>query len=86
MLIFSFLYVLTANNQKEAKPNPPPPQREPAGKPEIKLPAPQPAVIGPSQIMLPLTVAGNTMTTAVPKLTTVAPQPVIVNNQVLLML
>lgn len=77
------LCVPTANNQKDGKPNPPPPQRNTAGKPEIKHPGPQP-VIGPSPIMLPLNIAGNAVRTAAPTLTTVSPQPVIVNNQVLL--
>ncbi|XP_050934319.1 zinc finger protein 280D [Lates calcarifer] len=74
-----FVGVLS-NNQKDGKPNPPPPQRNTAGKPEIKHPGPQP-VIGPSPIMLPLNIAGNAVRTAAPTLTTVSPQPVIVNNQ-----
>uniref|UniRef100_A0A3B4XF47 Zinc finger protein 280D n=1 Tax=Seriola lalandi dorsalis TaxID=1841481 RepID=A0A3B4XF47_SERLL len=74
------LYVLAANNPKDGKPNPPPPQRNSAGKQEIKRPAPQPAV-GPAPIMLPLNVVGNAVNTAAPSLTTVTPQPVIVNNQ-----
>ncbi|XP_069549635.1 zinc finger protein 280C-like isoform X1 [Brachyistius frenatus] len=74
-----FVGVLS-NNQKDGKPNPPPPRRNSAGKPEIKLPAPQPAV-GPSPIMLPLRITGNAVTAAPPSLTTVTPQPVIVNNQ-----
>lgn len=76
---------LTANNQKDGKPNPPPPQRNSAGKQEIKRPAPQPA-IGSSPIMLPLSMTGNAVNTAAPNLTTVTPQPVIVNNQVVLVL
>lgn len=80
----ALLYVPTAN-QKDSKPTPPPPQTNTAGKQEIKRPAPQPA-IGSSQIMLPLNIAGNAVNTAAPNLTTVTPQPVIVNNQVLLIL
>ncbi|XP_051234945.1 zinc finger protein 280C isoform X1 [Dicentrarchus labrax] len=74
-----FVGVLS-NNQKDGKPNPPPPLRNSAGKQEIKRPAPQP-VIGSSQIMLPLSITGNAVNTAAPNLTTVTPQPVIVNNQ-----
>lgn len=85
VLILSFLYVPTANDHKDSKPDPPPLQRKSAEKQEVKLPAPQPA-IGPSPIMLPLNIAGNAVNTAAPTLTTVAPQPVIVNNQVLLLL
>uniref|UniRef100_A0A8D0A7G6 Zinc finger protein 280D n=1 Tax=Sander lucioperca TaxID=283035 RepID=A0A8D0A7G6_SANLU len=71
-LFWPFLYVLTANNQKDGNPNPPPQ--------EIKPPPPQPA-IGSSPMMLPLSVAGNAVNTAAPNLTTVTPQPVIINNQ-----
>ncbi|XP_040899935.1 zinc finger protein 280C isoform X2 [Toxotes jaculatrix] len=74
-----FVGVLS-NNQKDGSPKPPPPQRNSAGIQEIKRPAPQ-TVIGPSPIMLPLNMAGNTVNTAAPSLTTVTPQPVIVNNQ-----
>ncbi|XP_078105409.1 zinc finger protein 280C isoform X1 [Sander vitreus] len=74
-----FVGVLS-NNQKDGNPNPPPPQRDNAGKQEIKPPAPQPA-IGSSPMMLPLSVAGNAVNTAAPNLTTVTPQPVIINNQ-----
>lgn len=70
-----FVGVLS-NNKKDAKPNPPPPQR----KEEIKPPAPLP-VISSSPIMLPLSVASNAVKPAAPNLTTVTPQPVIVNNQ-----
>ncbi|KAK5873939.1 hypothetical protein PBY51_018933 [Eleginops maclovinus] len=73
-----FVGVLS-NNQKEGRPNPPS-QSNSAGKQEIKLPAPQPA-IGSSPIMLPLSVTGNAVNTTAPNLTTVTPQPVIVNNQ-----
>ncbi|XP_041789840.1 zinc finger protein 280C-like isoform X2 [Chelmon rostratus] len=69
-----------SNNQKDGKPNPPPPQRNTVGKQELQSPAPQPA-IGSSQIMLPLSIAGNAVNTAAPNLATVTPQPVIVNNQ-----
>lgn len=55
------------------------------GKQELQSPAPQPA-IGSSQIMLPLSIAGNAVNTAAPNLATVTPQPVIVNNQVFLVL
>lgn len=81
-----FVGVLS-NNQKDGKPNPPPPPRSSAGKQDIKHPAPQlqlkpkPQVIGSSPIMLPLSVAGNAVNIAAPNLTTVTPQPVIVNNQ-----
>ncbi|XP_044047771.1 zinc finger protein 280C isoform X2 [Siniperca chuatsi] len=74
-----FVGVLS-NNQKDGKPNPPPPQRNSTGKEEIKRPAPPPA-IGSSPIMLPLSIAGNAVNTAPPNLTTVTPQPVIINNQ-----
>ncbi|XP_045888996.1 zinc finger protein 280C-like isoform X2 [Micropterus dolomieu] len=74
-----FVGVLS-NNQKDDKPNPPPPQRSSAEKQEVKPPAPQPA-IGSSPIMLPLSITGNAVNTAAPNLTTVTPQPVIVNNQ-----
>lgn len=73
------LCVFTANNRKDGNANIPPPQRNSAGKPEIKQPPPQPA-IGSSPVVLPLNVAGNAVNTAAPTLT---PQPVIVNNQVL---
>lgn len=74
-----FVGVLS-NNQKDGKPKPPPPQRDKAEKQEMKHIAPQPAIAS-APIMLPLSVAGNAVNTAVPSLTTVAPQPVIVNNQ-----
>ncbi|XP_049458400.1 zinc finger protein 280C isoform X1 [Epinephelus fuscoguttatus] len=72
-----FVGVLS-NNQKDAKPKPSPPQS--AEKQDVKRPAPKSA-IGASPIMLPLSVAGNAVNTVVPNLTTVTPQPVIVNNQ-----
>ncbi|KAF7660577.1 hypothetical protein LDENG_00279150 [Lucifuga dentata] len=74
-----FVGVLS-NNQKKTKPETSPPQKTKAGKPEIQVPAPQPAM-GSSQIMLPLNIAGNTLKTAPSSLTTVTPQPLIVNNQ-----
>ncbi|XP_070760562.1 zinc finger protein 280C-like [Enoplosus armatus] len=74
-----FVGVLS-NNQKDGKPNPPPPQRNSPENQEVKRPAPQP-VIGSSPIMLPMSIAGNAVNTAAPNLTTVTPQPVIVNNQ-----
>ncbi|XP_051793026.1 zinc finger protein 280C isoform X5 [Acanthochromis polyacanthus] len=74
-----FVGVLS-NNQKDAKPNPPPPQRNAVAKTETKRPAVQPAV-GPSPIVLPLSIPGNAVNAAPPTLTTVTPQPVIVNNQ-----
>ncbi|KAM3626140.1 uncharacterized protein V6R79_023326 [Siganus canaliculatus] len=51
-------------------------------KQELKLPAPAPPpTVTSSQIMLPLKITGNAVNSAAPSLTTVAPQPVIVNNQ-----
>lgn len=85
VLILVIVYVLTANNQKDSKPNPPPPQRNSVGKQEVKGLAPQP-VLGPSPIMLPLSITGNAVNTTAPNLSTVTPQPVIVNNQVLVVL
>lgn len=75
-----FFFLFTANKQKDGRANIPPPQRNNAGKQEIKQPPPQPT-IGSPPIVLPLNVAGNAVNTAAPNL---APQPVIVNNQVLL--
>ncbi|XP_034536368.1 zinc finger protein 280C [Notolabrus celidotus] len=74
-----FVGVLSSN-QKDSRSNPPPPQRNSAGKPEIKHTAIQPA-ISSSPIMLPVNVAGNAVNAAAPNMTTVTPQPVIVNNQ-----
>ncbi|XP_053172781.1 zinc finger protein 280C [Scomber japonicus] len=74
-----FVGVLS-NNQRDSKPNAPPSQRNSVGKQEVKSPAPQP-VLGPSPIVLPLSMAGNAVNTAAPNLSTVTPQPVIVNNQ-----
>ncbi|XP_030017806.1 zinc finger protein 280C isoform X2 [Sphaeramia orbicularis] len=74
-----FVGVLS-NNQKDSKATPPPPQRTSTGKQEIKLPACQPAA-GSSPIILPLSVTGKPLNTAAPIVSTVTPQPVIVNNQ-----
>ncbi|XP_067342124.1 zinc finger protein 280C-like isoform X3 [Channa argus] len=74
-----FVGVLS-NNQKDTKPTISTPQRNNAEKQEIKHPAPQPT-IGSSPIMLPLNMTGSTVNTAATTLTTVTPQPVIVNNQ-----
>ncbi|XP_035016344.2 zinc finger protein 280C isoform X2 [Hippoglossus stenolepis] len=74
-----FVGVLS-NNQKNSVPPPQPPQTNSAGIQEIKRPDPQPS-ISSSQIMVPLNITGNTVTTATPTMTTVTPQPVIVNNQ-----
>ncbi|XP_060924776.1 zinc finger protein 280C isoform X2 [Limanda limanda] len=74
-----FVGVLS-NNQKSSEPLPQPHQANSAVIQEIKRPVPQPS-ISSSQIMVPLNITGNTVTTATPTLTTVAPQPVIVNNQ-----
>ncbi|KAM9860549.1 uncharacterized protein ACBR49_012903 [Aulostomus maculatus] len=63
------------NNQKDNKPTPTPLQKDSAGKQDVSCPAPQPA-----PIMLPLNITGNAVNTVAPSLT-LAPQPVIVNNQ-----
>ncbi|XP_071381294.1 zinc finger protein 280C [Centroberyx affinis] len=71
------------NNQRNSKPNPAPLQRNTEGRPGIQSLAPQPAR-GSAQIVLPLTLPGkavNTVNTAPPSITTITPQPVIVNNQ-----
>ncbi|KAM4744386.1 zinc finger protein 280D isoform 2-T4 [Anableps anableps] len=73
-----FVGVLSGN-QKESKPSPAPPQRNSAGTQKKIAPIQVPA--GPSPIVLPLTVPATTVKTASPSLTTVSPQPVIVNNQ-----
>ncbi|XP_068594629.1 zinc finger protein 280C [Brachionichthys hirsutus] len=77
-----FVGVLTnnQNNGKNGKPNPPPPQKKCPEKPEKKPPGLQPAIT-PSPMMLPLGIAGNAVKTAARNLTTVAPQPVMVNSQ-----
>nr|XP_019954518.1 PREDICTED: zinc finger protein 280D isoform X1 [Paralichthys olivaceus] len=74
-----FVGVLS-NNQKSSDPLPQPPQTNSAGIQGIKRPDPQPS-ISSSQILMPLNIAGNTVNAATPTLTTVTPQPVIVNNQ-----
>ncbi|XP_068431989.1 zinc finger protein 280C-like isoform X2 [Clinocottus analis] len=78
-----FVGVLS-HNQKDDKPKPPPypppTQRNSATKLEIKHIEPKP-VIGSSPIMMPLSLTGKAVSTATPTLTTVTPQPVIVNNQ-----
>ncbi|XP_076012263.1 zinc finger protein 280C isoform X2 [Genypterus blacodes] len=74
-----FVGVLS-NNQKSSKPEPPALHKNHVGRAELPAPAPQP-VTGPSQIMLPLNMTGNTLKTATSSVTTVTPQPVIVNNQ-----
>ncbi|XP_054467347.1 zinc finger protein 280C isoform X2 [Anoplopoma fimbria] len=74
-----FVGVLSTN-QKDGRPNPPPPpQRNSPAKQEIRNPAPK--LVGSSPIMLPLGLAGKAVNSASPNMTTVTPQPVIVNNQ-----
>lgn len=80
-LILVLVHLLSANNQRDTKPHAPPLQRNSVGKQEVKSPAPQP-VLGHSPIVLPLNIAGNAVNSAAPNLSTVTPQPVIVNNQV----
>lgn len=79
----TFLCAFTATNQKDTKPNHTAPPKKTAEKQEPKRPPTQPA-IAPSQIMLPLNISANTVNAAPQNLTTLTPQPVIVNNQVLL--
>lgn len=67
------------------KSNPAPPQTNSAKKQEAKPPTHQPAIVS-SQIMLPLNFPANAVNAAAPNLTTVTPQPVIVNNQVFFVL
>lgn len=90
MLILTFLCDATANNQKGGKPNPTAPQTNSAGRKLVTRPAPPPQApqpaIASSQIMLPLNIAANAVNTAASSLTTVTPQPVIVNNQLFLLL
>ncbi|XP_005814959.3 zinc finger protein 280D isoform X1 [Xiphophorus maculatus] len=74
-----FVGVLSGN-QKDSKPSPAPPQRTSAGTQQKKV-TPLQAPAGPSPIVLPLNVPVTTVKTVSPSLTTVAPQPVIVNNQ-----
>lgn len=70
--------VLTAKTQKDEKSNPAPSQTTGPTKKETKSPASQPAHVS-SPILLPLNFPANATTA---NITTVAPQPVIVNNQV----
>uniref|UniRef100_H2LX57 Zinc finger protein 280D n=2 Tax=Oryzias latipes TaxID=8090 RepID=H2LX57_ORYLA len=66
-----------SNNQKDSKPNSAPLQKRSTAKPEVKcLPA-----VGPSPIVLPLSVPVTAVNSTPLSLTTVTPQPVIVNNQ-----
>ncbi|XP_028999784.1 zinc finger protein 280C isoform X2 [Betta splendens] len=73
-----FVGVLS-NKQKDVKTSAKPPQSNSVGKPVLNPAAPQP--IGSSPVVLPLSITGSTVATAAPNLTTVTPQPVIVNNQ-----
>lgn len=70
--------VLIAKTQKDEKSNPAPSQMTGPKKKETKSPTSQPALVS-SPIMLPLTFPANA---AAPNVTTVTPQPVIVNNRV----
>ncbi|KAM9408296.1 uncharacterized protein KZ484_026090 [Pholidichthys leucotaenia] len=77
-----FVGVLS-NEQKDSsssRPKPPPPQRSSPRKREVKKPAPTPGVVS-SPVMVPLNIAGNPGNSTQPSLTTMTPQPVIVNNQ-----
>lgn len=71
-----FVGVLS-KTQKDEKSNPAPPQTTNPKKKETQSPASQPALMS-SPFMLPLNFPAST---AAPNLTTVTPQPVIVNNQ-----
>ncbi|CAG5855637.1 unnamed protein product [Menidia menidia] len=75
-----FVGVLS-HSQKDGKPQPAPPQKSSAGTQDKRSPPPQAAAAGPAPIVLPLSVPVTTVCTTPPKLTTVTPQPVIVNNQ-----
>lgn len=79
----SFICVLPANNQKDSKPNPAPPQKNSAGRQEVKHPSPPQPASGPSPIVLPLSGPVTTVNTPPLSLTTVTSQPVMVNNQVI---
>lgn len=83
-VIDASLFHFTANNQKDDKPNPAPRQKNSAVTQKIKSPSPQ-STAGPSPIVLPLNVPASTAKTASPTLTSMTPQPVIVNNQVFFM-
>ncbi|KAM3877008.1 zinc finger protein 280C-like [Diretmus argenteus] len=67
-------------DERNRKPYPTPLQRNDAGRQEIQSPAAQPAR-GSAQIVLPQTIPEKGVNTAPPSLTTMTPQPVIVNNQ-----
>lgn len=73
------LCVLIAKTQKDEKSNPAPSRMTSPKKKQTKSPASQPGLIS-SPIMLPLNFPANA---TAPNMTTVTPQPVIVNNQVL---
>lgn len=77
-LIIICLCVLIAKTQKDEKSNSATSQTASAKKKETKSSSSQPALIS-SPIMLPLNFAANA---TAPSVTTVTPQPVIVNNQV----
>lgn len=87
-IIYLFIFclcVLIVKTQKDEKSNPAPSQTAGPKKKETKPPASQPcqpALIS-SPIMLPLNFPANA---TAPNVTTVTPQPVIVNNQVLFVL
>ncbi|KAM4630463.1 uncharacterized protein ACJ7VT_000159 [Polymixia lowei] len=68
------------NIQGNKKPNPTPVQRSNAGRQGLQSLAPQPTR-GSAQIMLSSNIPGKAVNSATPSLTTIAPQPVIVNNQ-----
>ncbi|XP_029901432.1 zinc finger protein 280C [Myripristis murdjan] len=68
------------SNQRNSKPNPTPLQRNSEGRLGLQSRAPLP-VRGSSQMVLPLTVPAKGVNTAPSSLTTITPQPVIVNNQ-----
>uniref|UniRef100_A0A3P9HB53 Zinc finger protein 280D n=1 Tax=Oryzias latipes TaxID=8090 RepID=A0A3P9HB53_ORYLA len=75
--IFVGVICMSTNNQKDGKPNSAPLQKRSTAKPEVKcLPA-----VGPSPIVLPLSVPVTAVNSTPLSLTTVTPQPVIVNNQ-----
>ena len=82
MALFFFVVVLAASSQKDGKNQAAPPQKNSARKQDIKRLPTQASAAGPAPIVLPLSVPVTTVNTAPPNLTTVTPQPVIVNNQV----
>ncbi|XP_075317452.1 zinc finger protein 280C isoform X1 [Odontesthes bonariensis] len=75
-----FVGVLS-NSQKDGKNQPAPPQKNSPRKQDIKRPPPQASAAGPAPVVLPLSAPATTVNAAPPNLTTVTPQPVIVNNQ-----